>query len=72
MTLEWIDDRWHLDGHGIHAGTTVELCGADGQWFPVRLESANKGQTLIAFTRIHGLDFTKRIDTEYDQLRWPR
>lgn len=25
--LEWINDRWHCDGDGIHAGVGMELRG---------------------------------------------
>lgn len=71
-SLYWQDDRWHLDGRGIHAGTTMELRGPDdGVWFAVRIESSNRGKTLIAFHSVHGIQFTYRLDPDYDQLRWP-
>lgn len=72
MKLEWIDDRWHCGGEGIHAGETLELRGRDGQWFRVRIESADRGRVLIAHIQVHGLDFTRRIEPEFDELRWPR
>ena len=71
MTLKWIEDRWHCDGRGIHAGETLELRGEDWQWFPVRIESAHRGRVLIAYVTVHGLDFTRRINEDYDELRWP-
>lgn len=70
-TLYWEDDRWHCDGRGIHAGCIMELKGADGTWFEVRIESADRGRRLIAFKLVHGTGFTCSIDLDYDQLRWP-
>lgn len=71
MKLVWQDDRWHCGGDGIHAGEQMELRGEDGQWFRVRIESADRGRVLIAYVRVHGLDFTRRINEDFDELRWP-
>lgn len=71
-TLVWHDDRWHCDGQGIHAGNGMELRGCDGEWFHVRIESADRGRRLIAFIDVHGFDFVHTIDPESDQLRWSR
>ena len=70
--LEWIDDRWHCAGRGIHAGDCMELLGYDGKWFAVRIESADRGRRLSAFVRVHGRDFVCGIEPECDRLRWPR
>jgi hypothetical protein len=70
--LIWQDNRWHCDGEGIHAGEGMELRGDDGQWFRVRIESADRGHVLIAYLTVHGHEFSRRIDPEYDQLRWPK
>lgn len=70
MPLEWINGRWHLDGQGIHAGTGMDLLGQDGEWFRVRIESANQGRELVAYIEHHGFDFSTRISPEYDKLRW--
>lgn len=71
MKLVWQDDRWHCGGMGIHAGDVMELRGDDDLWFPVRIESFDRGRVLIAYTLVHGLDFTRRINEDYDELRWP-
>lgn len=71
MKLVWQDNRWHCDGQGIHAGETMELRGDDGVWFRVRIESADSGQRLFAYAKVHGRDFTSRIWPEHDELRWP-
>ena len=70
--LVWKNGRWHCDGQGIHAGTGMELRGYDGEWFRVRIESADNGRVLIAYLTVHELAFTFRIDPEYDRLRWPK
>ena len=61
MKLVWQDDRWHCGGEGIHAGENLELRGEDGQWFRVRIESADRGRMLIAYTKIHGLDLAPAL-----------
>lgn len=68
--LEWIDNRWHCDGVGIHAGQGMELRG-EKQWHRVRIESADAGQILIAYMVIDGIQFSYRIWPESDRLRWP-
>lgn len=70
--LKWIDDRWHCQGEGIHAGSGLELQGTDGEWFHVRIESADCGRKLIAFTSVHGHTFTRAIDPKIDEIRWPQ
>jgi hypothetical protein len=60
--LEWIDDRWHCQGQGIHAGECLELHCPDETWLLVRIESSNRGQSLIAFATVHGQVFTRAID----------
>lgn len=69
--LEWLDDRWHLEGRGIHAGEQMELLCSKGEWLAVRIESSDHGRRLSAWIRVHGRDFVSGIDTEFDALRWP-
>jgi len=68
--LQWIDGRWHCEGQEIHAGTCMELLCPDGHWLPVRIESMNAGQRLVAYFSYHGLEITWTLD-ESDRLRWP-
>lgn len=44
----WQEQRWHVDGYGIHAGDVLELELGDRQWIRVRVESMNEGRTLVA------------------------
>lgn len=69
--LEWNGDRWCCDSQGIHAGDCLELRGHKGESIFVRIESSNQGRNLIAFVDVKGLTFTRRIEPEYDELRWP-
>lgn len=71
MKLHWIEDRWHCDGRGIHAGSQMELRCDGGKWLTVRVESYNRGRGLSAFIAVHGRQFASTIEPEYDQLRWP-
>ena len=68
--LEWVDQRWHAGGIGIHAGDTLELLTPDG-WVAVRIESSDEGRRLGAFIYIGGLCFSRSIDPKTDHLRWP-
>lgn len=70
--LKWQEGRWHCAGDGIHAGNGLELLGADGQWFRVRIESADCGRRLFAYVNLHGHEFTRPIYPDSDRLRWPR
>jgi len=73
MGLEWIDNRWHLDGRGIHAGESLEVQWPDRTWQRVRIESAEAGRKLFAHFDYHGLGLCVRVDPEaYEplQLRW--
>lgn len=69
--LEWRDDRWHLDGRGVHAGEQLELRGYDGQWFAVRVETSDRGRRLMAIIKLHRVYFSRVIDPRVDNLRWP-
>jgi hypothetical protein len=70
--LEWIDDRWHLDGRGIHAGSFLEIRWPDGTWEAVRIESADRGRTLFAHFVHHGQRCCVRVvpDGCDHPLRW--
>lgn len=70
--LEWIDDRWHCQGEGVHAGNCLELHCPDETWLVVRIESADSGRKLVAFANVHGHTFTRPIDPKVDELRWPQ
>lgn len=66
---EWIDERWHLDGRGIHAGAVLEMKLGDG-WHEVGIESRNRGEILDAYIHVGGRSFKTQLRA-YDQLRWP-
>ena len=74
--LLWVDDRWHLDGRGIHAGGVLEIKLKDG-WREFRIESEDNGGTLVACHRIGHLQFTCVVaDRNWppgsnEPLRWP-
>lgn len=71
--LTWTNNRWHLRGDGIHAGTTMEVQWPDGTWQTVRIESADGGRKLFAHFDYHGLGLSVRVDPEaYNPLplRW--
>jgi len=72
----WIDDRWHLDGKPVHAGTGLEICWPDGTWERVRVESAAAGHKLYAHFEYHGLELCVRVDANGQDathnLRWPQ
>lgn len=70
--LTWNDDRWNLDGRGVHAGDVMQLRCDKGEWVDVRVESSDRGRRLIAFVRVHGREFASAIETDYDDLRWPQ
>lgn len=70
MKLQWIDDRWHCDGRGIHAGDRMELRCDGGKWLAVRVESCNRGSGLSAIIEVEGREFASTIEPEYDDLRW--
>lgn len=69
--LTWVDDRWHVDGRGIHAGDAMELLTPRGGYKLVRIESADCGRRLFAYASIGGLDFVYTVDTQSDVFRWP-
>ena len=72
MTLDWIDDRWHLDGQPVHAGAAMDVCWPDGTWETVRVESADRGHKLLATFDYHGLALCVRIWPDPDiEFRWP-
>jgi len=68
--LAWIDDRWHCQGQGIHAGECLELHCPDETWLTVRIESEDHGRKLFAYANVHGHTFTRAIDPKVDELRW--
>lgn len=71
--LQWLDNRWHLEGDGIHAGTSMELQWPDGTWQRVRIESQDCGRKLFAHFNYHGAGLSVRVDPDaYDPrpLRW--
>jgi hypothetical protein len=68
--LEWIDDRWHLDGRGIHAGCNMEVQWPDRTWEVVRIESADCGRRLYAHFDYHGQGLCVRVDDGDYTLRW--
>lgn len=68
--LTWIDDRWHLDGCGIHAGCLMEVRWPDGTWQVVRIESGDAGRKLFACFDYHGLALSIRVND--CELRWPK
>lgn len=67
---EWIDDRWHLDGRPIHAGSQMEMVFPDGTWQPVRIESEDAGRVLFAFVFHHKQPLGVKIGFTR-KLRWP-
>lgn len=63
--LEWFDNRWHLDGQGIHAGESLEVRWPDGTWERVRIESQDCGRRLYAHgMQYHGVDLCIRVDDD--------
>lgn len=68
--LSWNDGRWHVGERGIHAGDSMELMGDHLTFFPVRIESSNSGAVLYAIYRVHGIEFTYKIDPAFDRLRF--
>ncbi len=75
MQLEWINDRWHLDGRPIHAGCGIEVRWPDGTWQPVRVESQDSGRRIYAHFDYHGFEMAVRLDGYNDgvlKLRWPQ
>ncbi len=44
--LSWIDNRWHLEGHPIHAGDSVDIRWPDRTWERGRIESSHAGRKL--------------------------
>ena len=70
--LQWIDDRWHCEGRGIHAGDRLELLEGDDAWREVRVESQDGGRVLLACSEIDARMCERRIDPERERLRWPR
>lgn len=72
-TLQWIDDRWHLNDRPIHAGCGMEVQWPDGTWQAVRIESEDCGRKLFAHFKYHGLDLCVRVAAPADAgrpLRW--
>jgi hypothetical protein len=67
--LTWIDDRWRLDGKGIHAGDGMEMRFPDGTWIRGRIESQDVGRVLLFYFDFHGMSLRVRVD--HDELRWP-
>jgi len=77
VSLKWIDDRWHLDGEGIHAGERMEVCWPDGVWETVRIESGNCGRRLFAYFVYHSMSLCVKVadldgNGEIRPLRWPK
>lgn len=83
--LEWVDNRWHCAGRGIHAGDALELraaeiqrfdsdgepmAGEPGPWVRVRVESSDAGRRLHAHKLVSGLAFKLEIGAAHE-LRWP-
>lgn len=66
---EWIDNRWHLNDKGIHAGEALEMKLED-DWHEVRIESRDRGRILDAYIAVDGRPFKTQLRT-YDRLRWP-
>lgn len=53
--MQWTDERWHVDGRGVHAGDMLELRCGDGRlwrWMPVRIESKDSGRELYAYLQL--------------------
>jgi len=73
--LLWIDERWHLDGRPIHAGTLLEILWPDGTWELVRIESDDRGRNLYAHFRHHGRSVSvlahRPTWTGTLPMRWP-
>lgn len=69
--LSWTNDRWHLNGRGIHAGDCLEIRWPDGTWGAVRIESSDRGRTLFAHFDYHGMPLCIRVDDSVS-LRWPQ
>ena len=69
--LQWINNRWHLDGKGIHAGDGMEYRFPDGEWIGGRLESQDCGRVLLFYFSFHGMDLRLKVDPDHDDLRWP-
>lgn len=70
MKIEWINDRWHLDGRGIHAGDFLEL-KVDTGWQTLRVESRDCGRKLDGYLYVNdGPPFIREIDPDRDVLRW--
>jgi hypothetical protein len=68
--LTWTENRWHLAGQGIHAGTMLEIHDVEEGWVRVRLESRHGGRILIVC--VHVLGRVAQLDLEeHDLLRWP-
>jgi hypothetical protein len=68
--LQWIDDRWHLDGRPIHAGCGMEVQWPDGTRQHVRIESQDHGRRLYAHFDYHGVGLGIRVDHGDYPLRW--
>ena len=69
--LTWKNDRWHLDGKGIHAGDGAEYRFPDGFWERGRFESQDGGRVLLFYFRFHGMSLKLRLDPDHDDVRWP-
>jgi len=67
---EWIDNRWHLEGRGIHAGEHLQMQLDDG-WHDVRIESREVGEILDAYVTVSGRPFKTTLRV-HDKLRWPK
>lgn len=64
MGMHWTDNRWHLDGKAIHAGSGMQMRCPDGTWINVRIESQNRGRHLFAYFGFHGMDLCLRVDPD--------
>ena len=87
-TATWDGDRWHVEGKPVHAGDELEVLGVEQNpadpdtpiraWFKVRVESENRGGSLVAHLRHYGLIFRLRLTAirrdpvVFHPLRWPR
>jgi hypothetical protein len=71
MSLEFIGDRWHCDGLGIHAGDRMEMRFTENEWLPLLIEKGDHGRELFGRFNIRGAAFRRRIDPKRHALRWP-
>ncbi len=68
--LQWIGDRWQLDGRAIQTDDEVELLCPDGHWLPVRVEQHGTSRVMLAYFDFHGIELVHLI-RQSNELRWP-